>query len=127
MKTFYRLPVVAFFLLISIASLNAQETTKASAADRAKKLSDKMKTELSLDSSAYAGVYAINLKYAEKNTEIMNGSEGKLAKFKSLKASNEEKEKEMKGVLTKEQFKKYKEMMKERKADAKDAYKNREG
>lgn len=126
MKTFYRLPVLAFFLLLSIAGLHAQETTKASAAERAKKLSDKMKTELSLTDSSYNNVYAINLKYAEKNAEIMNGAEGKLAKFKSLKASNEEKEKEMKGVLTKEQFKKYKEMMKERKADAKEAYKNRQ-
>jgi hypothetical protein len=127
MKTFYRLSTLVFFLLISIVSLNAQETTKASAADRAKKLTDKMKTELSLDSSAYTNVYAINLKYAEKNTEIMNSAEGKLAKYRSLKESNDQKEKEMKGVLTKEQFKKYKEMMKERKADAKEAYKNRQG
>src|SRR5688572_9623609 len=113
MKTFYRLPLFAFFFLVSIVTLNAQETTRTSAADRAKKLSDKMKTELSLTDSTYTNVYAINLKYAEKNAEIMNGAEGKLAKFKSLKTSNDQKEKEMKGVLTKEQFKKYKEMMKE--------------
>ena len=125
MKTFYRLSTLALLLFISITTLHAQEITKASAADRAKKMSDKMKTELSLDDSSYTIVYAINLKYAEKNTEIMNGGEGKLAKLRSIKASNEDKEKEMKKVLTKEQFKKYKEMMKERKADAKDAYKNR--
>jgi hypothetical protein len=126
MKTMFRLSTLVLFLFIGIGALHAQETTKASAADRAKKMSDKMKTELSLDSATYVNVYAINLKYAEKNAEIRNGSEGKLAKLKSIKASNEEKEKEMKGVLSKEQFKKYKELQKEMKADAKEAYKNRQ-
>ncbi|HEX2628665.1 MAG TPA: hypothetical protein VHM26_06635 [Chitinophagaceae bacterium] len=124
MKTFYRLSTLTLLLFISVTSLHAQET-KANATDRAKKMTDQMKTELSLSDSSYTNVYAINLKYAEKNSEIMSGAEGRLAKLKSLKASNEEKEKEMKAVLTKEQFKKYKELMKERKADAKEAYKNR--
>ncbi len=80
---------------------------------RAAALTEKMKTELSLTDDQYPSVQAINLKYALKNEQIFKGSEGKFAKFRALKSSQKDKSKEMKAILTSDQYKKYEEMMKE--------------
>lgn len=95
--------------------------------ERAKALSDKMKTELSLTDEQYEKVQAVNLKYAKKNDEILKSSKGKLSKYKSVKASQDEKKKEMKAILTEEQFKKYEDTMEEKQNEARERYKNRNG
>lgn len=95
--------------------------------ERAKKLSEKMKTELSLTDEQYVKVQAINLEYAKKNDEIMKGSGGKFAKYKSLKSAQKEKKKELKPILTDEQFKKYEQMMEDAENEAKERYKSRNG
>jgi hypothetical protein len=110
----------AFFATLFLAAFSLVSTVQASAQDnkkepeeRARILTEKMKTELSLTDEQVPKVEAINLKYAKKNSEVRDGGGGRLAKLKSLKASQEEKDKEMKGVLTEEQYKKYREMVEE--------------
>lgn len=106
----------------------AQTTdTKMTAEERAQKLSDKMKTELSLTDEQYEKVKAVNLKYAKKNDEIRNGSGGKLSKYKSIKSSQSDKKKEMKAILTEEQYKKYEQMMEDAENEARERMKNRNG
>lgn len=112
--------------VLTAAITHAQDGKKKTSEERALNLSNKMKTELSLSDSQYTKVHAINLKYAEKNNEIMTSGEGRLEMFRALKVSNEAKNKELKAVLTKEQFKKYKEMQKEHKAEAKENFRNRD-
>ncbi len=112
--------------LVSALSANAQSAQPAqpgpparstdstrTPGGRAAALTEKMKTELSLTDDQYPSVQAINLKYALKNEQIFKGSEGKFAKFRALKSSQKDKSREMKAILTSDQYKKYEEMMKE--------------
>ena len=94
---------------------------------RAAALTAKMKTELSVTDDQYPSVQAINLKYALKNEQIFKGSDGKFAKYRALKSSQKEKSKEMKAILTSDQFKKYEAMMQEMKNNAMEQYKGRSG
>jgi len=121
-------------LFIATAILFLSETAKAQSTDstrtpegRASALTEKMKTELSLTATQYPQVQAINLKYAQKNEDILEGAEGKFAKFKSLKSSRKDKSKEMKAVLDKGQYKKYEEMVESAKNKARQQYKDKQG
>jgi hypothetical protein len=116
------------FLILAAITTQAQTTDSTRTAEgRASALTEKMKNELSLTDAEYPQVQAIKLKYAQKNEEIFKGSEGKFAKFKSLKSSQKEKNKEMKAVLGKDQYKKYEAMTEEMKAKAREQYKTRQG
>jgi len=118
-------------IMVSAATAKAQSATAQSADStgtaegRAANLTEKMKTELSLTDAQYPHVQAINLKYAQKNEEIFKGPDGRFAKFKALKSSQQEKNKEMKAVLDKDQYKKYAAMMDEMKSKAREQYKGR--
>lgn len=109
-KTALMLIAVLFCCAGTVA---AQDSLRTSPEARAKGLTDKMKTELALSDDQYGNVYGINLKYAQKNQTIMKGSGNKLSKFQTLRSQNEAKTKELKAVLTKEQFDKYQKMQKE--------------
>jgi len=114
------LTFMAVFLAVSIG-------VKAQSADstRAATLTEKMKSELSLTDDQVPQVQAINLKYAQKNQEIWTGTGGRFAKFKALKSSQKDKNKEMKAVLDKDQYKKYEAMQQEMKDKAREEYNNR--
>ncbi|HMI60152.1 MAG TPA: hypothetical protein VK518_04570 [Puia sp.] len=127
-KTTLAVLFIAVITLVSSVTAKAQTTDSTRTAEgRASALTEKMKTDLSLTDAEYPQVQAINLKYAQKNEEIFKGSEGKFAKFKSLKSSQKEKNKEMKAVLDKDQYKKYEAMTEEMKAKAREQYKTRQG
>lgn len=116
--------MLVFSFVIMQASAQKDSTTHSPEA-RAKSVTDKMKTELTLSDDQYSKVYDINLKYAQKNKEALKAEGTRMSKLKAVKAENAEKNKEIKAVLTEEQFTKYKSMQKEMKADMKKAYKNR--
>jgi len=109
---------IGIAIMISAVSAKAQTTVRPATTDsartpegRAAALTEKMKTELSLTDDQYPSVQAINLKYAQKNEQIFKGSDGKFAKYKALKSSRKDKGKEMKAILTSDQYKKYEEMV----------------
>lgn len=108
-------------LFLCAGTVAAQDSLKATPEARAKGLTEKMKTELTLSDDQYNKVYAINLEYAQKNQAIMKGTGNKLSKFQTLKSQNEAKTKELKAVLTKEQFDKYQKMQKELKEGLREA------
>ena len=117
---------VMLALSFVIMQASAQkDSTAHSPETRAKSITDKMKSELTLSDDQYNKVYDINLKYAQKNKEALKEEGTRLTKLKAMKAENEEKNKELKGVLTEEQFEKYKGMRKEMKAGMKHTYKKR--
>lgn len=127
-RNFLTLLLVIGGILFSVCKANAQsDEMKKSPEERAQRISDKMKTELSLSDEQYEKVKAINLKYAQKNDEILKSSSGKLARFRSLKSSQDKKKKEMKAVLDKEQYEKYEKMMKDLETEAKNRYNNQNG
>ncbi|MBS1606541.1 MAG: hypothetical protein JST42_28045 [Bacteroidetes bacterium] len=113
-------------LLVGATTASAQTPDSARTAEgRANKLTEKMKTELTLTDEQYPKVQAINLKYAQKNEAIFQGSEGRFAKFRSLKSAQKDKSKEMKAVLTSDQYRKYQEMAEEMKNKAREQYQSR--
>lgn len=115
-------------LFVWSASANAQAADARKAPEeRAKKMTDKMKTELSLTDEQYTKVQEVNVKYATKNESILNSSKGKFEKYRAIKSSQGEKKKELKKILDKEQFKKYEDMLEEMEDEAKSRYKNQNG
>lgn len=77
---------------------------------RAKMQTEWMKTKLALNSTQIQQVYDLNLEYARKNDPILQSNEGKLAKFKKLKALQKEKSSVLSKILNEEQYKRYQEI-----------------
>ncbi|WP_042721761.1 hypothetical protein [Flavobacterium sp. B17] len=77
---------------------------------RAKMQTEWMKTKLALNSTQIQQVYDLNLEYARKNDPILQSNDGKLAKFKKLKALQKEKSSVLSKILNEEQYKKYQEI-----------------
>ncbi len=114
------------FLLISKTSFaqNAGKLKGSTVEERASFQTEWMKEKLHLDSVQVQKVKDINLKYALKNEPIMKSSDGKLTKFRQLKANQTEKEAELKRVFSKEQFKQYEELKDELQEKMKEKMRN---
>jgi hypothetical protein len=110
--------MIMSFCLISMVTFSQQ--TKPDPEARAKRLSEKMKTELSLSESQYSKVYDINLKYAEKMKDLRGAEGDKHEKMTSVRDLNKNKNEELKAVLSEEQMSKYVAMRKEMKNKARD-------
>jgi len=126
MKTKFATVFLAASLFVGTVAARAQSTDSTRTAEgRANQLTEKMKTELTLTDEQYPKVQAINLKYAQKNEAIFQGTGARFAKFRSLKSSQKDKSKEMKAVLTSDQYKKYQQMVEEMKNKARQQYQGR--
>lgn len=94
------------------AAEEAKEAPKlAPAKQRAKELTAKMKEKLSLTGDQEDKVYKINLKAAEAVDEaIAVPGAGRYDRYQSVKALQNQRDNELKGVLTQDQWKKYKQL-----------------
>lgn len=84
---------------------------------RAKALTEFMKSKLSLTTDQLPKVADLNLKYARKMEPVIKGSEGPLMKMRQAEEINHEKQAELKQILSPQQFDTYlasKEEMRER-------------
>jgi len=108
-------------LLLSGTSLYGQDNRQgggrgsASPEDRAKRQTEMMKESLSLTAAQEPKVSAINLKYAKKMEEVRKVADT-AAQRKSAQKLNQQKECELKTVLTAAQFKSYLKQVEEMKA-----------
>lgn len=104
--------MAAAVMTIAFTHLTAQSKSlkDSTPEQRAKMQTEWMKTKLALNSSQIRQVYDLNLQYAKKNEPILQSNEGKMAKFKKLKAIQQEKSSVLSKILTDEQFEKYQEM-----------------
>lgn len=97
----------AIVLLIAVTNtVSAQDRAETGA----KRLSDRMKTELTLNDDQYAKVHEINKEFISKTMETKKANADQSARaerVKAVKAFNEEREAKLKAVLTEEQFKTY--------------------
>jgi hypothetical protein len=110
-------------LLVSMAMPSfAQDTKKDKAA---KALTDTMRTQLSLDDTQYSKVYDINADFMGKLADMKGDSDSKMAKFKKLKAIDEDRDKALKAVLSAEQFKLFQEFKKQNRQEMKARLKER--
>lgn len=84
--------------------------------ERAELQTERMTEKLSLNESQKTQVYDLNLRYAEKMQQTYTGGGGKLQRLKQMRAISQEKDQELKKVLTPEQYalyEKHREEMKE--------------
>lgn len=96
-------------VLLSLASFAQSETGMAAKTPeaRAQKWTDWMKSELTLSDDQESKVHAVNLKYAEKTQALRDSDESRRTKFSKLKEGDEAKDKELKAILSDEQYAKY--------------------
>ncbi|MET0394391.1 MAG: hypothetical protein ABW019_14690 [Chitinophagaceae bacterium] len=125
LKPFIKSAFIALAVLFFFAGTASAQDSLKTTEGRARAISQKMKTELSLSDDQYNKVYEINLKYAQQNETIRKSSDDRMAKMQAIKAGNEAKNNELKAVLTKEQFEEYKKMQKELREEAKEKMKER--
>lgn len=94
--------------------------------ERAAFQTEMMKNKLGLDSAQLNEVKSINLKYALKNEPVIRSGDSKLAKLRKLNSSQNEKQAELKKVLTTEQYGQYQAFQDEMKAELKERRQKRE-
>ncbi len=115
---------ITSLLMLSVVSM-AQEGSSKTPAERAAKLTEWMKTNLSLTEVQLPQIEGINLKYANKMEELKNSSAGKRQKFKTLQANDSAKDAGLKAVLNSDQFKTYESKKEELKEKLKEEAKKR--
>lgn len=92
--------------IVAAQSKSLKQTTPE---QRAKMQTEWMRTKLALNTKQVEQVYALNLQYAQKNDPIIQSNEGRLSKFKKMKALQNEKSNAMSQILDAGQYKKYQE------------------
>lgn len=105
-----RLITISLLLWCTVTLISAQnvdEMRSSSPEDRAANQTEWMKTELSLDSATEHIVYNVNLRYAKANQVIFDSGERKIIKLKKIKGNQIDKDKQLKSILSKEQYDKY--------------------
>src|SRR5262245_45433467 len=104
-----RAATVGLLLIASAitASAQADKLKNTTPQERAKAQTLFMKSKLGLSEAQLPKVEAVNLKYAEKLDPVIKGSAGPLVKMEAVRQANEEKEAELKGILSPDQFQKY--------------------
>ncbi|HEX5042453.1 MAG TPA: hypothetical protein VFV75_06080 [Candidatus Polarisedimenticolaceae bacterium] len=103
-------------LTLCVTSLAAEDPEKGSpppppAAERAQALTARMKEKLALTDEQETKVAAINLRAAEAvdHATALPGA-GRYDRFQSVKTAQATRDNELKGVLTQDQWKKYKKL-----------------
>jgi len=74
---------------------------------RAKVQTELMKAKMQLNPAQESQVAALNLKYAQKMEPLIQGSQGPFMEMREAREINEEKEAELKKIVSKEQFEAY--------------------
>ena len=97
--------LAVILLLLSLQPL--AQTKIPDAADRSASLTDWMTTNLKLTDEQVPKVQDINVKYANMVDALRNSSQGKKQKMATLKNYDASKDKELKEVLTGDQFQTY--------------------
>lgn len=103
------LAIIALFLTVSFTAFAQRGERKAPNPEKkAEKQTAQMVKALQLDEAQTSEVQAINLTYAKKMHEAMEGNKEAREAMKKIKdAINSEKNAEMKAVLNEEQYKSY--------------------
>ena len=120
--------ITAMLVLVMLIAANASAQSKMTEEQRkeAKARYQAYKEELKLTEDQSKKVDAINTAWFEGIAEIKNSGDSKMARYKKFKLLNAERDKKMKEVLTKEQFKIYKQQKQEMKEEFKQRRANRE-
>lgn len=119
--------IMAFVLLAQTAPAQSKLDklmTETTPEERAEMQTKNLQEKLSLSEDQYQQVHEINLKYANKMQNIYSADQGKLQRLKSMKAISEDKDREMKQVLSSQQYEAYREEKEKMKEGAKERRKS---
>jgi hypothetical protein len=110
-----------FIMLLFAGSGFAQQNRLADipAEERAQLQTQRMKETLHLDSAQVLKVASINLSYARKMDPVISGSGSRLSKLRAFQQVNAAKEKELQMVLSRQQFRQFKQQQQEMKQELK--------
>ncbi|MCL1943640.1 MAG: DUF4890 domain-containing protein [Candidatus Azobacteroides sp.] len=112
--------VMVSVLMIS-ASVFGQQRQRFSPEDMAKKQTEQMTESLSLTDEQKAKVEAINLKYAQKQQQAFQSDKvERQARMEEMKKNHDDKDLELKSVLTSDQYTAYQQKQQERMKQAGD-------
>jgi Spy/CpxP family protein refolding chaperone len=126
MNRIINIAVLLLLTTITVNNASAQSKMTDEQKKEAKARYQEYKEKLNLTDDQSKKVDAINSTWFEGITALKNAEGPKLAKYKKLKSLNADRDKQMKAVLTKEQFKIYKQQQEERKEAFKQRRANRE-
>lgn len=108
-----KLVIVIGIVVSVLSSVNAQQQQELPPAkERAEKQTEMMDEKLNLTKEQKEKVMEINLDAAQKMDGVLKQTD-RMAKFKGLRTITAEKDKALKGILSKEQFKMYQKMKSE--------------
>jgi hypothetical protein len=105
--------VLVLLLATRVGAEGLDDLKDTTPAERAAAQTMMMKEKLSLTDEQAPKVKAINEKYAEEMDPIIKGSGGMLMKMGSMRAAEDKKEAELKGVLSDDQFQQFQAMKSE--------------
>jgi len=110
-----RSSLIAICLLVGATAFAGELDTlkNTTPAERAKAQTAMMKEKLGLTDEQVSKIGALNLKYAEQMDPIIKGSEGPFMKARDVRNVEEQKEAELKGLLSADQFQKFQTMKEE--------------
>ena len=114
-----RLITLVLIGVFSLSTLYAQQgRQRLPAAERAQTLTNQMKEKLSLDSTLCQSAHAINLRYELRADSLLQSMEGRdrRAAFEQIQEQRNDKDKEFKKILSKDQYKKYLKLQEEQNA-----------
>ena len=100
-------------LLLLFANAHSQEKLSADPAERGRKVTEWMKTNLHLSDEQVPKVEAINYKCAQKNVDLENSKLWKNKRQKQLTSNEQYRDAELKKIFTPDQFSTYESRKKE--------------
>ena len=103
------LAVTAVVLVSGVPTASAQmdKLRNTTPAERAGMQTEFMQSKLDLTSDQKRAVTDLNLKYANKMEPVIKASAGPLARARQMREINQEKETELRGILSPPQWEKY--------------------
>lgn len=98
------IPLAVLTIATSVGAEGLDDLKDTTPAERAAAQTFMMKEKLGLTADQTPKVKAINEKYAQQMDPIIKGSDGPLLKMRAVKQVEDQKEAELKGVLSSDQF-----------------------
>jgi len=106
-KTMMMGALLVLLALAATASAQFAKLKNTTPGERAAIQNELMKSKLGLSPDQEKKIAELNLKYANKMQPIIQGSEGPFEEMRDVRSINEEKEGELKRILSPDQFQKY--------------------
>ena len=107
--------VVVLLLATRVGAEGLDDLKNTTPAERAAAQTAMMKEKLGLSDEQAPKIKAINEKYAEQMDPILKGSDGMFSKMRAMREVEGQKETELKGVLSDDQFQQFQAMKSEMK------------